>query len=415
MDHAKNQISRCIKLSGPWRNNVAILFVIMVLLHRFAVEFDYDHHVISVRDGCYLTKESKGWHIPGKQYKMFCVEEPFDTTRNLGNSSDMASSKGLKEEFRRALDILHQKVSLNLVCAQWVFPPSYYHTNNNTRKNSNGTVAANNNNNNYAAGRRYANGYRSHNYAYDDRDYDDDDEDEEETVPEVSVMETLNIGTRPSTSKEPNGRVGNSSSSRQNGGESPSNKNSQAKDSGSSGNRSQTRAKQSKTDKENAGGEGSRSGSNRNPSKQDSGSTSSPKGRQKSSGRGDGQKSGRGNNSSNGGRAPRAAVEFSLADIANVVPKLMSAAAKSEQDQTQKGNGSNSQAGSGEDGSSSKNKRKGGKKNVYVLSTNSNRGDSSRRQPASKAEAADDQEKVNKVIFVEASEEDQSEASAPPA
>ncbi|GJJ74097.1 poly(A) RNA polymerase GLD2 [Entomortierella parvispora] len=388
--------------------------LLYAFFRRFAVEFDYDHHVISVREGCYLTKESKGWHLPGKQYKLFCVEEPFDTTRNLGNSSDMASSKGLKEEFRRALDILHQKVSLNLMCAQWVFPPSYYHTNNNTRKNSNGTVAVNNNSNNYAAGRRYANGYRSHNYAYDDRDYDDDDdEEEEEAVPEVSVMETLNIGTRPSTSKDPNGSRGGNSS-RQNGGESSSSKNSQSKDSGSNANRNQSRAKQSKGDKENAGGDGSRSGSNRNQSKQDSGSASSSKGRQKSSGRGDGQKNNRGGSGSNSGRAPRAAVEFSLADIANVVPKLMSAAAKSDQDQTQKGNGSNSQTGSGEDGSGSKNKRKGGKKNVYVLSTNSNRGDSSRRQPAAKVEVAEDQEKANKVIFVEASEEDQSGTSTPP-
>ncbi|KAG0047054.1 hypothetical protein BGZ83_007797 [Gryganskiella cystojenkinii] len=409
--------------------------LLYAFFRRFAVEFDYDHHVISVREGCYLTKESKGWHLPGKQYKLFCVEEPFDTSRNLGNSSDMASSKGLKEEFRRALDILHQKVSLNLVCAQWVFPPSYYYTNNSTRKGSNGTVTINNNN--YAAGRRYANGYRSHNYAYDDRDYDDDEEEEEELSQEVSVMETLNIGTRPSSSKDPSSSNGSSrasgssssSTSRQNGGDSTSTKGSQSKDSGSNSNRNQSRssAKQNKGgEKEGTGGEGSRSGSNRNASKQESGSSGSSKGRQKSSGRGgDGQKNGNnsnnrgGNNGSNGNRAPRATVEFSLADIANVAPKLMSAAAKSEQDQAQKGGSSNSQTGSGEDGpvggSGGKNKKKSGKKNV-VWSTNSNRGDSSRRQPAaSKGDATDEQEKGSKVIFVEASEDDhQSGTSTPP-
>ncbi|KAI8602087.1 hypothetical protein EDD21DRAFT_304211, partial [Dissophora ornata] len=101
--------------------------LLYAFFRRFAIEFDYDNHVISVREGCYLTKESKGWHLPGKQYKLFCVEEPFDTSRNLGNSSDMTSSKGLKEEFKRALETLYQKVSLNECCAQFVFPPSYYH------------------------------------------------------------------------------------------------------------------------------------------------------------------------------------------------------------------------------------------------------------------------------------------------
>ncbi|KAF9583438.1 hypothetical protein BGW38_009463, partial [Lunasporangiospora selenospora] len=189
----------------------------------YAIEYDYDHHVISVREGCYLTKESKGWHIPGKQYKLFCVEEPFDTSRNLGNSSDMASSKGLREEFRRALDILHQKSSLNLCCAQWAFPPSYYYTNNVIRKGPNGTMIAINNNN-YSVGRRYGNGYRTNHYYYNynqyyDEDYDDydddmDEGDEGEDGPEeISVMETLNIGTRPRSSNNP---ISGSNSNHQN-------------------------------------------------------------------------------------------------------------------------------------------------------------------------------------------------------
>src|SRR5690554_7484926 len=101
----------------------------------------------------------------------------------------MTSSKGLKEEFRRALDILYHKVSLNLCCAQFVFPPSYYHINN-MRKGINGTTTTNS----YIAGRRYyGNGYRSLNHY--DEDYDDDDDDDVPTK-EISVMETLNIGTR---------------------------------------------------------------------------------------------------------------------------------------------------------------------------------------------------------------------------
>jgi len=141
-------------------------------MSRFAIEFDYDHHVISVRHACYLTKESKGWNKPGRHYRMLCVEEPFDTTRNLGNSCDMASSKGLKQEFRRALDILNNNGTLDQVCEQWVFPPAYYHNNSCIRAGTNGHFASNN----YAAaGRRYVNGFRSHSRTQDTQEECDAD------------------------------------------------------------------------------------------------------------------------------------------------------------------------------------------------------------------------------------------------
>ncbi|KAG0310714.1 hypothetical protein BGZ99_000182, partial [Dissophora globulifera] len=149
------------RLEGFGRANKESLGgLLYAFFRKFAIEFDYDHHVVSVRHGCYLTKESKGWHIPGKHYRLLCVEEPFDTTRNLGNSCDMASSKGLKQEFRRALDILNHGGSLDQVCEQWVFPPCYYH-NNCSNFRGNGYSS---NNSNTTAGRRYTNGFRSHHH-----------------------------------------------------------------------------------------------------------------------------------------------------------------------------------------------------------------------------------------------------------
>ncbi|KAF9568317.1 hypothetical protein EC968_002970 [Mortierella alpina] len=389
--------------------------LLYAFFRRFAIEFDYDNHVISVREGCYLTKESKGWHLPGKQYKLFCVEEPFDTSRNLGNSSDMASSKGLKEEFRRALDILYQKVSLDQCCAQFVFPPSYYHSNNNMRKGSNGTMVANN----YGAGRRYGNGFRSLNYYYDDADYDDDDEEEEPSSATISVMETLNIGTRPSTSKDPTGssknRDSNRSANGENGGSGKSNKDgisqSGAGRHGDPSNRSQSRnrTKQGKGDKDGAG-ESTRS----SRSKQDKsgGSGSSSGRRNKKSSGGDGQKNGRGGGGSGGGRAPRAAVEFSLADIANAAPKLLSAAKLDQDSSSQAGEGTAGSDATGEEGSGSRNRKKGGRRNV-VWSTNSNRGESSRRQPGAKAGQPIEQEKATRVIIVAPEEEQSDRRSAP--
>ncbi|KAF9212151.1 hypothetical protein BGZ59_007167 [Podila verticillata] len=173
------------KLEGfGYANKETLGGLLYAFFRRFAIEYDYDHHVISVRHGRYLTKESKDWHIPGKHYKLFCVEEPLDTSRNLGNSSDMASSKGLKQEFGRALDILIHRGSLNECCEQWVFPPIFY--NNNFRNGENSGY----HHTHHAAGRRYTFGYRQNNnhnnhthnyYQYKDQpDIDDDDDEESE-------------------------------------------------------------------------------------------------------------------------------------------------------------------------------------------------------------------------------------------
>ncbi|KAG0314121.1 hypothetical protein BG000_005658 [Podila horticola] len=169
------------KLEGfGYANKETLGGLLYAFFRRFAIEFDYDHHVISMRHGRYLTKESKDWHIPGKHYKLFCVEEPLDTSRNLGNSSDMASSKGLKQEFGRALDILIHRGSLNECCEQWVFPPIFY--NNNFRNGENSGY----HHTHHAAGRRYTLGYRqnnnhnNYNQYKDQPDIDDNDEEEGE-------------------------------------------------------------------------------------------------------------------------------------------------------------------------------------------------------------------------------------------
>ncbi|CAG8504088.1 15753_t:CDS:2 [Acaulospora morrowiae] len=83
--------------------------LLFAFFRRFAYEFDYDHNVISLRQGKYLTKEEKGWGETGKGWRLLCVEEPFNTSRNLGNSADDTSVQGLREEFRRAFKILYEK------------------------------------------------------------------------------------------------------------------------------------------------------------------------------------------------------------------------------------------------------------------------------------------------------------------
>lgn len=67
-------------------------------------EFDYDKQVVSVRTGKQISKQEKGWSISTNN--MLCVEEPFNVGRNLGNTADDFSFRGLHMEIRRAFDLI---------------------------------------------------------------------------------------------------------------------------------------------------------------------------------------------------------------------------------------------------------------------------------------------------------------------
>jgi DNA polymerase sigma len=67
---------------------------------KYGFEFDYKNQVISVRSGRLIDKMEKGWHKGIESQRLLCIEEPFDVRRNLGNSADEASVKGLQREFQ---------------------------------------------------------------------------------------------------------------------------------------------------------------------------------------------------------------------------------------------------------------------------------------------------------------------------
>src|SRR5437773_12040049 len=58
------------------------------------------------------------------QNNSLCVEEPFNISRNLGNTADEATVKGLQLEFRRAVHYLADHASLELACWPFQFPTS---------------------------------------------------------------------------------------------------------------------------------------------------------------------------------------------------------------------------------------------------------------------------------------------------
>lgn len=92
--------------------------LLFAFFRRFALEFDYDDQVVSVREGRYLTKAEKGWDT-GRNKMSLCVEEPFNVSRNLGNSADVASVRGLRCEFQRFLELLVAGEDLKTICTPY--------------------------------------------------------------------------------------------------------------------------------------------------------------------------------------------------------------------------------------------------------------------------------------------------------
>ncbi|KAK2624685.1 hypothetical protein QTJ16_005878 [Diplocarpon rosae] len=93
-----------------------------LLFHFFRFyshEFDYENTVISVRNGKPVSKVEKDWHRTLNN--RLCVEEPFNVCRNLGNTADDTSFRGLHLELRRAFDLIAEG-KLKECCERYIFP-----------------------------------------------------------------------------------------------------------------------------------------------------------------------------------------------------------------------------------------------------------------------------------------------------
>ena len=81
------------------------------LLHAFfdywAWRHDYGGAVVCVRSGSIVTKRRKGWTTRvGTERHLICVEDPFETSHDLGRVVDKRSIFVLRDEFERAERIL---------------------------------------------------------------------------------------------------------------------------------------------------------------------------------------------------------------------------------------------------------------------------------------------------------------------
>jgi len=107
-------------LRGYGCNNTETLGdLLFQFFRRYAHDLDYEKNVVSVREGRLISKEAKKWHF--MQNNRLCVEESFNTERNLGNTADDISFRGIHLELRRAFDLVSD-ARLSDCLEQFEFP-----------------------------------------------------------------------------------------------------------------------------------------------------------------------------------------------------------------------------------------------------------------------------------------------------
>ena len=103
------------------KNKESLSELLFHFFRRYGHEIDYEKHIVSVREGILISKEEKGWHLTHNN--RLCVEEPFNVGRNLGNTADDTSIRGVHLELRRAFDLLAE-AKLEECMEPFEFPPA---------------------------------------------------------------------------------------------------------------------------------------------------------------------------------------------------------------------------------------------------------------------------------------------------
>lgn len=101
------------------KNTDSLGSLVFQFFRYYGHELDFENAVMSVRLGEVLSKSEKGWNL--LQDNRLCVEEPFNTVRNLGNTADDTSMRGIHIELRRAFKKLSEG-DLAGCCEQYIRP-----------------------------------------------------------------------------------------------------------------------------------------------------------------------------------------------------------------------------------------------------------------------------------------------------
>ncbi|KFK37353.1 hypothetical protein AALP_AA4G245700 [Arabis alpina] len=90
-------------------NRETIAELVWGFFNYWAYAHDYSNTVVSVRTGSILGKREKDWtRRVGNDRHLICIEDPFETSHDLGRVVDKFSIRVLREEFERAAKIMHQ-------------------------------------------------------------------------------------------------------------------------------------------------------------------------------------------------------------------------------------------------------------------------------------------------------------------
>ena len=107
-------------------NKESLAELLFQFFRHYGYEFVYSKYVVSVKEGRLLSRKEKGWETTNYLDKearcRLCVEEPFNTPRNLGNSADEYAFSGIHGEIRRAFELLADGCQLEQSCEQYEFP-----------------------------------------------------------------------------------------------------------------------------------------------------------------------------------------------------------------------------------------------------------------------------------------------------
>eukprot|EP00884_Botryococcus_braunii_P014851 jgi/Botrbrau1/23367/Bobra.0051s0020.1 len=88
-------------------NKESLADLVWGFFEYWAWKHDYNNAVISVRTGSYLSKSQKEWtRRVGSERHLVCIEDPFETTHDLGRNVDRQTSGVLHKEFERAASVL---------------------------------------------------------------------------------------------------------------------------------------------------------------------------------------------------------------------------------------------------------------------------------------------------------------------
>ncbi|XP_010523705.1 PREDICTED: UTP:RNA uridylyltransferase 1 [Tarenaya hassleriana] len=88
-------------------NRETIAELVWGFFNYWAYGHDYANSVISVRTGSIFSKREKEWtRRVGNDRHLICIEDPFETSHDLGRVVDKFSIRVLRSEFERAADIM---------------------------------------------------------------------------------------------------------------------------------------------------------------------------------------------------------------------------------------------------------------------------------------------------------------------